>query len=101
LDDPSAIYFQAQSNHIAAHRILDFGSRVGVGQTARMPRILKMIEKLRGVHLSIVPMRTLPDVVLRSAKCSEGPLDFNSQQGSPAIIPTVLGSRALRKRLSV
>jgi len=95
LDDPSACHFQAESNYVAAHRVLDLASRIGVGQIARMPRILKVIEKLRRVHPSIVPMQKANDVILRWGEELRGP----ATQSSQGPVPAVLGNSVFAQML--
>jgi len=52
--DAAILYFQAQTNNVPANRVLDFSTRIGIRNVARMARILKVIEQLRGIHGQIV-----------------------------------------------
>jgi len=50
ISDLAALQFQGQADDIPADRILDLGRAIGVGEIARIARILKVIEQLRGIH---------------------------------------------------
>jgi hypothetical protein len=54
------LYLQAQTNDVATNRVLDFSTRIGVRNVARMARVLKVIEQLRGIHSKIVNGRRSP-----------------------------------------